>query len=262
MENAASPEDHKPDSVLIESISQAVAAAVSTLTINTPSLASINAVALKLPGFWTTNPVSWFSNAEANFRIKNIVSDSTRFFHIVQALDSDTSAKVHRFVSLSDDIPNRYTQLKTALLDACGKSKADRWVEAMELASSSLSSTCPREVGQRVQFLMEESDHPCMKTTIYLRLPSEIRLAVRPHLITLSLTEFCNVAQEAINSTVKRAAVLNVNDSSTGFRSLDESSDSDAVVAEVRTRANTKSKPHRSSTICKFHQRFGPNAYS
>lgn len=115
----------KADPALIETISQAVAAAVSTLSVNPSSNAVVNAVAMKFPSFWTSNPTSWFTTAEANFRLKGIITDSTKYFHVIQSLDSDTSSKVHRFVTLGEDVLDRYAQLKNALLEACGKPKAN-----------------------------------------------------------------------------------------------------------------------------------------
>ena len=54
---------------------------------------SIKAVALKLPTFWTTFPLAWFAQTEAQFALRNISSDGTKYFHVAAALDSQTATR-------------------------------------------------------------------------------------------------------------------------------------------------------------------------
>ena len=65
---------------------------------------SIEAVALKLQTVWTTCPLAWFVQTEAQslawfalteaqFALHNISSDDTRYFHVVAALDSQTAIR-------------------------------------------------------------------------------------------------------------------------------------------------------------------------
>ena len=50
-----------------------------------------NAVAIKLPIFWAQQPEVWFLQAEAQFHIRKITDDTTKFYHAVAALDQETS---------------------------------------------------------------------------------------------------------------------------------------------------------------------------
>ena len=54
----------------------------------------VAAVSLKLPTFWTEREEVWFAQAEAQFSTRNVTSDQTRFYYIVQALDQDTATRV------------------------------------------------------------------------------------------------------------------------------------------------------------------------
>ena len=46
------------------------------------------AVSLKLPTFWSTQPKSWFCQAEAQFAIRKISEDETKYYYVIAALDS------------------------------------------------------------------------------------------------------------------------------------------------------------------------------
>ena len=56
--------------------------------------AAANAVPLKLPTFWTSQPQVWFQQAEAQFTIRNITADQTKYAYIVAALDQDTAGRL------------------------------------------------------------------------------------------------------------------------------------------------------------------------
>jgi hypothetical protein len=49
-------------------------------------LASVSAVAVKLPEFWTSDPIMWFWQAEACFRRSNITTSSTMYDHVLMKL--------------------------------------------------------------------------------------------------------------------------------------------------------------------------------
>ena len=47
----------------------------------------VHAVALKLPIFWAAQPKIWLSLAEAQFALREITKETTKFYHVVSALD-------------------------------------------------------------------------------------------------------------------------------------------------------------------------------
>ena len=53
-------------------------------------MAETNAVAIKLPTFWAQQPEVWFLQAEAQFHIRKITDDTTKYYHVVAALDQET----------------------------------------------------------------------------------------------------------------------------------------------------------------------------
>ena len=44
---------------------------------------STNAVALKLPIFWPSQPAIWFTQAEAQFALRNITAEVTKYYYVV-----------------------------------------------------------------------------------------------------------------------------------------------------------------------------------
>ena len=69
------------------------------------------AVAIKLPTFWAQQPEVWFLQAEAQFHICKITDDITKYYHVVAALDQETSGRVLDTLS-APPADNKYTDLK------------------------------------------------------------------------------------------------------------------------------------------------------
>ena len=72
------------------------------VTLNTAS------VTVKLPEFWPKEPEIWFIQAESQFALRKVVTEDTKYHHVVQALDQETAAKV-KPVLLSPDKATPYS---------------------------------------------------------------------------------------------------------------------------------------------------------
>ena len=57
------------------------------------AVAPVQAVALKLPPFWTAQPAVWFQQAEAQFAIRGIVAEQTKYYYVLSALDQTTAGR-------------------------------------------------------------------------------------------------------------------------------------------------------------------------
>ena len=57
------------------------------------SEAKVSAVSMKLPPFWPDKAVLWFAHAEAQFLLRNITLDKTKFAHVMTMLDSKTTSR-------------------------------------------------------------------------------------------------------------------------------------------------------------------------
>ena len=74
-------------------------------------MAEENAVAIKLPTFWTSQPRVWFAQAEAQFVIRKITADDTKYYHVLSALDQDTATRLLDLIS-SPPSENKYQTLE------------------------------------------------------------------------------------------------------------------------------------------------------
>ena len=62
-------------------------------------MAEQNAVALKLPTFWTSQPEVWLAQAEAQFALRGITADQTKYYYIIAALDQPTTTRLLDLIS-------------------------------------------------------------------------------------------------------------------------------------------------------------------
>lgn len=84
-----------------------------------------HAVSLKLPTFWTSQPEVWFAQAEAQFNLRRITGDETKYFHVLASLDQDTATRLLDLIHRPSD-DNKYQALKDRLVDTFGLSRRER----------------------------------------------------------------------------------------------------------------------------------------
>ena len=102
-----------------------------------------NAVLVKLPTFWTAGPEAWFAQAEAQFAIRQITQDDTKYlFHVVAALDNTTAT---RALSILTNPPqnNKYLTLKEFLTGAYSLSNAERASALLDFQPGTLGDRKP-----------------------------------------------------------------------------------------------------------------------
>ena len=85
----------------------------------------VSAVSIKLPTFWTAGPEAWFAQTEAQFALRKITQDETKYYHVVAALDNSTATRALSILTNPPD-DNKYNTLKTFLLSAYGLSDTER----------------------------------------------------------------------------------------------------------------------------------------
>ena len=193
---------------------------------------NLNAVALKLPTFWSNQPDVWFSQAEAQFAIRGIVADDTKFYHVISALDQETACRV-RDICKQPPATNKYNFLKQRLTDALTltvSQRADRIIDMPKLGDERPSSLMDKMLS-----LLDDNPPGMLFRQHFLRcLPEEIRTA----LAQSTTTDMRQLALEA-----------------------------DRVWAQTTFPASSMRFPDRgqpsanqSQRYCYYHARFGPKA--
>ena len=100
----------------------ALAQQLHTLSYNTPDA---NAVSVKIPPFWTSRPEVWFAKVEAQFSNKHIVSQDTRYYYVISALDKVVAEEIAAFIC-APLLYDKYDAVKALLIEVYGLSQVDK----------------------------------------------------------------------------------------------------------------------------------------
>ena len=80
---------------------------------------------IKLPEFGEFSPTAWFAQTEAQFAIRDVTDDTTRYYHVVSALGRSTATRAANFIANPPD-HGKYRDLKAFLLKTFGLSQSER----------------------------------------------------------------------------------------------------------------------------------------
>ena len=201
-----------------------------------------HAVSLKLPTFWTSQPEVWFAQAEAQFNLRGITTDDTKYFYVLAALDQQTATRLLDLIS-QPPADNKYRTLKDRLISTFGLSiyeRASRLLHFRPLGDSKPSALMD-------EMLALLGDHPpCLlfEQLFLERLPEDIRI----QLVDSKMDDHRQLA--------KRADAL--------WSSRNMESNTNAVQRRPPARQQqTKSKapvPSTDNRLCYYHRTFGEAA--
>ena len=158
----------------------AAPAAAGGAAIDAANVGAIYAATVKLPDFWQNNPRSWFQHIEAQFQLRGITQDVTKYFHVVAALDASTTARCMARLEAPPAV-GKYDALKAFLVDLFELSeleKADRL-----LSLNGLGDSKPSELMERMLAVLGSADPSFLFAHIFLRqlpAPGHIALASSP----------------------------------------------------------------------------------
>ena len=201
-----------------------------------------HAVSLKLPTFWTSQPEVWFAQAEAQFNLRGITTDDTKYFYVLAALDQQTATRLLDLIS-QPPADNKYRTLKDRLISTFGLSKYERASRLLHFRP--LGDSKPSALMDEMLALL--GDHPpCLlfEQLFLERLPEDIRI----QLVDSKMDDHRQLA--------KRADAL--------WSSRNMESNTNAVQRRPPARQQqTKSKapvPSSDNRLCYYHRTFGEAA--
>lgn len=208
--------------------------------------AAADAVALKLPAMWTEDVDTWFRQAEAQFELRGITEEKTKFYHVVLILTSATAAKVKDLIRQPHP-ETPYTALKTALLAKYELSDNER--AAAILAITSLGDSRPSEVMERILGLLGGKEGGILLRYHFLRiLPDYIRN-------TLALSKATTLQQLAA-----AADDIFLSGRDAGAQHV-LSTEDDAAVDRIQAKPRgRRPPPPPRHGLCYYHARFGAKA--
>ena len=202
----------------------------------TNTVAETNAVAIKLPTFWTQQPDVWFLQTEAQFNIRKITDDTTKFYYLVSALDQATSCRVLDVLS-SPPASGKYNALKNRLLGSFGLSKRDRACKLLH--PHPLGDRKPSELMDEMLGLLDGHGFCLLAEQLFLeQLPEDLRMS-------LGAADFTNPRAVAVTAD----ALWSVKQLSTS-----------TTISKVTSQHSKTVHPSTQLDLCYYHKRFGDKA--
>ena len=202
-------------------------------------MAEEHAVSLKLPTFWTSQPDVWFAQAEAQFNLRGITADDTKYFYVISALDQQTATRLLDLIS-RPPADNKYATLKERLISTFGLSRRERASRLLHFHP--LGDSKPSTMMDEMLGLL--GDHPpCLlfEQLFLERLPEDIRI----QLVDSKIDDCRELAKRADALWVSRGMESNTH----------------AVQRGPPTGHTTKaSNPMPANRLCYYHRKFGKAA--
>lgn len=243
------------------------------------------AATLKLPPFWSQDPELWFTQIEAQFAVKGITQDQTKFDHLVSSLQPETATEV-RDVLISPPNTQKYKALKKAIVERTTVSTKKRLQQL--LTSEQLGDRTPSQLLRRMRQLtgnkVDVVSNELLKTLWVQRLPPSVQAVIATRLSTEDSLETLASTADLIMEVVPSMTIMAA---SSVKKPTDEMESLKMELAELKKKFSsfrsdgrrpkdsrspgTKSvfkgrsptPPRKKSdddTICWFHRKFGRDA--
>lgn len=209
---------------------------------------STSAVALKLPEFWESSASAWFAQTEAQFALRDITADTTKYYYVVSALGSSTASRV---VSLLKRPPyqDKYDTIKTHLLKTFELSDTERASRLFSLQG--LGDSKPSELMDKMLDLLGEHEPGFLFVQLFLRqLPVTVRAALANTTIKNDCRALAEEADKFFLATQQPGAAA-------VFPAQSFSPPPGGMTVAA---AATAPRRQREAGLCYFHARFGSRA--
>lgn len=228
---------------------------MSSEFINGVSNLQLSNVSVKIPAPFA-NWNLWFAQVEASFQLSRISEESTKYFHLICNLQSDTLSKFQHLLDANS--PMAYSKLKEAIIQDYNENNNVSLADVM--MEQSLGDRRPTEALRQMQRHLQRFDptidaNGSMAREIFLRmLPKNIQLSIlaqpENNLHTLAqladkITAFNKSSSQNITSSVEE-----------GKSNINEISLLREEISALR-RQITKPGP---SELCFYHKTFGQRA--
>ena len=138
----------------------------------------MNAVTIKIPRFWPTDPELWFAQVEAQFGIKQITTQITKYSHVVAALSPEAATEVRDLILTPQD-GNPYDVLEAALIERVSLSKRRKIHQFLH--AKELGDRKPSQLLRQPHQLSGSSESDLFRELFLQRLPSHVQVELLSH---------------------------------------------------------------------------------
>ncbi|XP_017482394.1 PREDICTED: uncharacterized protein LOC108371351 [Rhagoletis zephyria] len=234
---------------------------------------------LELPPFWSQQIQLWFVAIEAQFQLRKITADTTKYYAVVARLDQDSLITVESIISNPPET-DKYATLKEALINHFAIPQERRF--KMLLSGMELRERRPSELLAEINRLGGNHLDAAFVRTIWLdRLPLQIQLALTAtgELDNARLAQLANNLMEIQRNSENHCVmpVAHKSDSSSGMqKQLDDlAKQVEKLVLKLNQSAsveNSRKHPNNTANVsrstdasatplnCYYHRRFGARA--
>ena len=203
-----------------------------------------SAVSVKLPPFWPDKTDIWFAQAEAQFTIKNITTEKTKYAYVVSVLDSDTATQVLDIIR-APPAEEPYKALKNRLTKAYAISDRERASKLLDM--NGLGDKTPSQCLTTMLNLVpdaEAQDPGFLFREIFLRqLPNDVQ------------TQLAQSTRTGTSTTELRALAL---EADKYFSSIGSRISTISRMAESADDFDVNAVSNRQ--FCYYHSKFGDKA--
>ena len=231
----------------------------------------ISTVSVKLPPFWCSDPPLWFAQVEAQFLLRGISAQKTKFDHVVASLAPEVATEVRDLI-LNPPDAQPYDELRKQLIRRTSLSERRRLQQL--LSSRDLGDLTPTRLLRKLQQLRggvaQDGDDPLFRELFLERLPANIRVALAALDDGISLEELAERAERMTEADSIPRSVSMVASSPEGGTEL-EIHRLWADIAELKKnlasasrekldkqeQSNGRDPAHQ---LCWYHYRFGKAA--
>ena len=196
----------------------------------TAATVAAQSVSLKLPTFLATRPDVWFQQAEAQFALRGVTEQDTRYYYLLTSLDPVVAERMANDIASTPET-DQYKHLKQKLLEVYGLTDDQKADKLLNL--NGLGDWKPSQLCAHIQSLSVDKD--VILRRIFLRqLPEDVRVQVA----TLDADNLSQLARKADIVIAAKQYPASINS---------------ALPAP-------KKPPPRSPGVCWYHSKFGKKA--
>ena len=231
---------------------------------------NVAAISVKIPPFWPSDPQVWFAQVEAQFSMRGITAQPTKFDYIVASLSPEFATEVRDLILQFSTHP--YATLKEQLIRRTAASEQRRFQQL--ITTEELGDRRPSQLLRRIQQLLGDSaaatDGTFVRELFLQRLPANVRMVLASTGDTVSIEELAELADKIVE--VATPAISGI--TAPPLREVEQLRAEVSRLADLVTSLSIQGRkprgrspsPSRTRTtgddpvLCWYHQRFGDSA--
>lgn len=146
-----------------------------------PENTALATLQVRLPPFWAKNPRSWFAQVEAQFHLRRVSTQLSKYYYVVSALPPDIADELDDVLAATPPA-DAYDQLKAAILLRKSESTTSRLQRL--LTTEELGDQRPSQLLHRMRQLLGEQasdvNNSILRELFLQRLPQGVRMVLAP----------------------------------------------------------------------------------